>query len=327
MTFLPSILTVDARQVSRGGVRITHKNSQPTSQCGKDDLFQVWTRNHQFQDEVSLMRNVLRRGMAAVLLFLLAHAGFAADEFPGRKKYYDVPIYQLKQLYENRDRVVIVDARSPFEFSTLSIKGAINIPYTDSDFIERVRKLRTNSNRPIVFYCNGRTCFKSYKAARKAMHRGISDVYAYDAGVFEWAQAYPAEAVLLGETPIDPSHIISGADFKKRLLTPLEFTRRIEKLAARDKSMVIDVRDLRQRAAVGLFPRHEYWAALEEMNKLLSLVRKARREGKTLFIYDAVGKQVRWVQYRLQREGVNNYYFMKGGARAYYKDIIIGRED
>ena len=40
-----------------------------------------------------------------------------------------------------------------------------------------------------------------------------------------------------------------------------------------------------------------------------------------IFIYDEVGKQVRWLQYALEKANVKNYYFMHNGARGYY-DIM-----
>ncbi|MDX1803386.1 MAG: glycerol-3-phosphate 1-O-acyltransferase, partial [Alcanivorax sp.] len=42
----------------------------------------------------------------------------------------------------------------------------------------------------------------------------------------------------------------------------------------------------------------------------------------TLLIYDAVGKQVRWLQYMLEAEGVKDYYFMQGGAKSFYEKVI-----
>ncbi len=41
-------------------------------------------------------------------------------------------------------------------------------------------------------------------------------------------------------------------------------------------------------------------------------------EGKTLYIFDAVGKQVKWLQYHLEKEGVSDYYFLKKGVWSVY---------
>lgn len=41
------------------------------------------------------------------------------------------------------------------------------------------------------------------------------------------------------------------------------------------------------------------------------------KRNKKLLIYDAVGKQVRWLQYLLEKNNVTGYYFMKGGIKSY----------
>ena len=53
----------------------------------------------------------------------------------------------------------------------------------------------------------------------------------------------------------------------------------------------------------------------------LNYFNKAKRKNKMIFIYDEVGKQVRWLQYALEKANVKNYYFMHNGARGYY-DIM-----
>jgi hypothetical protein len=84
---------------------------------------------------------------------------------------------------------------------------------------------------------------------------------------------------------------------------------------------VIDVRDKFQRAGIGFYPGLEKWASLDDRRKLNRYIEKAKYENKTLFIYDEVGSQVRWLQYALEKAGIKNYYFMEKGARAYY-DMI-----
>ena len=51
-------------------------------------------------------------------------------------------------------------------------------------------------------------------------------------------------------------------------------------------------------------------------------IHKVKNENRPLYIYDAVGKQVRWLQYYLEAEKISNYYFMKGGANAFF-DVPI----
>ena len=147
-----------------------------------------------------------------LLLALLYSSGLMADEagFPGRSDYPDVLIYEKSELFKNLSQVVLVDTRSAAEFETLRIKGAVNIPLNRLDFAHRIKELRASTTKPIVFYCNGRNCKKSYHAGRKANKLNIEDTYAYDAGVFDWAKSYPNHVIFLSRTPLDPNGILTA---------------------------------------------------------------------------------------------------------------------
>ena len=260
------------------------------------------------------------------LLSTSSFLAYSADEgFPGREKYPSVKYIELQELNTRkaRNEVVIVDARSNYEFETLRIKGAINIPVANKSFEEDIKALRKKTDKSIVFYCNGHRCMKSYIAAKRCMEAEIDDVIAFDAGIFDWTKKYPKQSVLLGNSPVNPSKLIASKRFKSRLLDPDTFSEKI--IDANNRRIVIDVRDKFQRAGVGFYPGIERWAALDDRKKLQRYIEKAKRENKTLFIYDEVGKQVRWLQYALEKAGVRNYYFMEKGARAYY-DMIAAIE-
>ena len=261
-----------------------------------------------------------------VFLSTVQQFAFSAEEgFPGREKYPDVPYIELTDLSDRiaRKDIIIVDARSNYEFETLRIKDAINIPVANNTFEQDIKKLRNKTNKTIAFYCNGHRCMKSYIAAKRCMEAGISDVVAFDAGIFDWTKKYPNQAILLGSSPVDPNKLIASNHFKSKLLNPDKFSEFI--IGAEDKRIVIDVRDKFQRAGIGFYPGIERWAALDDRKKLQGYIEKAKRENKTLFIYDEVGSQVRWLQYALEEAGVKNYYFMEKGARAYY-DMIAAIE-
>ena len=255
-------------------------------------------------------------------LFMLSLPVWSAEEgFPGREKYPDIPYVEITDLYQkkNNNQVVIVDARSNYEFETLRIKDAINIPVANKNFEEEIKQLREKTDKTIVFYCNGHRCMKSYIAAKRCLEADIQNVAAFDAGIFDWTKKYPNQAVLLGSSPVNPNNLIATKQFKSKLLDPDTFSGYI--MDSRNKSIVIDVRDKFQRAGVGFYPGIERWAALDDRKKLQAYIDKAKRENKTLFIYDEVGSQVRWLQYALEKAGVTDYYFMDKGARAYY-DMI-----
>ena len=246
-------------------------------------------------------------------------ASAATQDFPGRSKFPKIPVYEIAELKDALDRVVIVDSRSQYEFETLRIKGAKNIPVASKTFEANLAKLRASTEKPIVFYCNGRTCFKSYIAAKKAQDAGIKNTFAFDAGIFEWATAYPHQAVLLSQSPVKASDLIPSKVFKSRLLDPDHFS---EKATSQNhKSMVLDVRDKYQRAGVGFFPGKERWVSLDQKDRIIRYIQKAKKQNKTLYVYDEVGKQVRWLQYELEKAGLKNYYFMEKGASGYFDSI------
>ncbi len=250
-------------------------------------------------------------------LFVMFNTVHAADEFPGRQRYPAVPYITITELNKLFNDVVIVDVRSKYEFDTLRIKGAINIPLSSKTFVEKMRDLRTTQNKKIVVYCNGKTCMKSYKATQKCRKNKIQSVIAYDQGVLDWAKRYPKKSVLLGKSPINSKHIITKSEFKKHLLTPNNFEIQINSKEA----IVLDVRDPFQREALGLFVAIEKRANLDDYNKLDVYISKAKRTKLPIYIYDETGKQVRWLMYYLQQKKVKEYYFMKGGARAFFDEL------
>lgn len=265
------------------------------------------------------MKNLLRLFCSALVLWMTTTAlVWAADEeFPGRKTYPEVPYISLSDLKKRFDNVIVVDVRSSYEYDTLSIKGAQNISLSSSTFVDEMAKLRAGTDKDIVVYCNGKTCMKSYKAARKCQSAKIPNVIAYDAGIMDWASAYPQDAMLLGEVLGDPAKLISKKQFHAHMLSPDAFG---EKVSDTD-AIVLDVRDRFQRDALAIFPGRERRAYLDNTKKLDRYIQRAKEKNVPLMVYDAAGKQVRWFQYYLEKNKVREYYFMKGGARAYYEGL------
>lgn len=256
------------------------------------------------------------------LLFLLIFSFSAVaknDEFPGRALYLDVKYIEMADLAKEFNNVIIVDVRSQYEFDTLHIKGALHVSISGRDYVSRMQGLRKeHPNKKLVTYCNGKTCMKSYKAARKCQQRGVANVYAFDTGIMDWARAHPDRSVLLGQSPMDPNKLITKADFKKRLLDTDKFI----DVAREDKqALIVDARDPLQREGISLFMGVDYRASLQDTAEMDKLIVRAAKENKNMYIYDEAGKQVQWLMYRLQEKGVKEYSFMKGGMKEYYKKL------
>ena len=249
------------------------------------------------------------------LIHPLANA--ANEEYPYRVRYPDVSFMTTEELNKRFNEVLIIDVRSKYEFDTLHIKDAVNVPLT-TNFGDKIVLLRQKFNKPFVFYCNGKTCHKSYDAVLLATKARLENLYAYDAGIFDWATAQPEKTTLLGRSPIVQADVIDEKSFKARLIEPKDFTARVG-----EKSVVLDVRDRVQRDTA-LFPFKEQRAQLDEMKKIDVVIEDAKAQKKTLLVYDQTGKQVQWFQYYLESKGVKDYYFMKGGAQAHF-DHFLGK--
>jgi len=153
-------------------------------------------------------------------------ANAANEEFPMRVRYPDVQVISTVDLAKQFNEVLVVDVRSKYEFDTLHIKDAVNIPL-ETGFGEKVLKLRAKNNKTFVFYCNGKTCHKSYDAVLLAAKARLDNVFAYDAGIFDWANAQPEKTVLLGRSPIVPANLIDEKSFKARLFETRDFAARV----------------------------------------------------------------------------------------------------
>lgn len=251
-----------------------------------------------------------------ILFSSLSFSIHAAEEegFPGRAKYPSVPYITLQDLYQKRNTVVIVDTRSKYEHSTLHIKNSINIPISSLDFSSQIRKLYKQKKKTIVFYCNGHECTKSYDAVIKSKRFAkVDDTLAFDAGIFDWARKHPRESVLLGKSPVESTDLIAVQDFEKHLLKPKAFLER-----SNDKCIILDVRDSAQRTD-RIFAGYEQSVDLDDTIGMDKHINEAIAKKQPLCIYDAVGEQVRWLQYYLKQKKLKNYYFLDGGAKAFFE--------
>jgi len=171
-----------------------------------------------------------------------------SSDYPGRAIYSQVDIYETEKLFSDFDNVIVIDARSQYEYNVLHINGAINVPINSKTFASQLSEL-SNQGKPLIFYCNGHTCYKSYKAVLKAKQAGISNVYSYDSGVFDWANAYPEKTTMLNVTPMNPASIISKNKLSERSLNPKDFNNKIT-----DDSIILDIKDTAHRVLLSLFP-------------------------------------------------------------------------
>ncbi|MEW6219982.1 MAG: rhodanese-like domain-containing protein [Thermodesulfobacteriota bacterium] len=256
--------------------------------------------------------------MALFMINLLVSASLAAagddPEFPLRAKYPSLTPIETEELAANFDTAVVVDSRNTEEYAVVHVLGAKNIlvgKMQEADLL--ALRPKTGDPRLLVFYCNGTTCAKSYKAAEKAAGWGFDNVRVYDPGIFFWAKAQPERAELFGKK-LDAESVktafIPKEKFEAALVPPADFLAKV----ASGSYTVIDVRDPNEQSEI---PMRLPKTKVLTVDTLVGLLEKKSpavpRSG--LLIFDNVGHQVMWVQYYLEKEGITDYFFLKGGVR------------
>ncbi len=98
----------------------------------------------------------------------------------------------------------IFDVRVANEYVDGHIKGAVSVPYAEKSKKEPafdasldkfdVAKLGADKAQPLIIYCNGPECWKSYKASHAAVKAGFKTVYWFRTGYPAWEEKkYPSE--------------------------------------------------------------------------------------------------------------------------------------
>ncbi len=250
------------------------------------------------------------------LLLIFCSLSLFAEDFPLRAEYPEVKPISLTDLTMEYGKVLIVDVRSAFEYDIIHVKNAPNIEESKASFIAKLTEaVGGDKTKKIATYCNGHTCAKSYKAVKKALKEGFTNIFVFDAGIFEWTKTNPDKSFLLGKTPADLTKIIPKEEFAKRELPKEKF----EKDAIGPDAFLIDVRDPNQKNKTPPFASKCSNFPFEKLTQLLDNPEfQAKIKGKTLYVFDAVGKQVVWLQYVLEAKGLKNYYFLQKGAWSYF---------
>lgn len=141
----------------------------------------------------------------------------------------------VKKLIDDKEKVVLIDARPKRVFDKGAIPGALNIP--DSEFDKHVDKLPADKATPLIYYCGGLECVLSDKSATKARALGYTSVKTYSEGYPAWEKAFPDSQKALEIQPGKDKGTISAASFDKIFAE------------APGSALFVDVRDTKEFAA------------------------------------------------------------------------------
>lgn len=100
--------------------------------------------------------------------------------------------------------VPVYDVRTDEQFKTEHVPKALFVPYKEvsakevdfdgSDDKFDLSKLPADKTKPLIMYCDGTSCWKSYKSSKLAISHGYTNLYWMRGGLPEWKTAgYPTE--------------------------------------------------------------------------------------------------------------------------------------
>lgn len=153
------------------------------------------------------MLRTFAAGLSAIAMLVASFTCAAQDNKPqtpaklaGAKV---VAADEAKQLLDGK-KAAFFDTRSPVNFGKGHVPGAKAIPYGEkSEFVPDfdaskdkfdLAQLPADKNAAVVFYSDGPTGWKSYKAAVLAVKGGYKSVYYFRGGWAEWeSKKYPVE--------------------------------------------------------------------------------------------------------------------------------------
>lgn len=94
---------------------------------------------------------------------------------------------ELEAKLDRGEEVVLVETLGPRYYEDAHLPGAINIPHTEVDAL--APQMLPDKSAQIVVYCSNRACQNSPQAARKLDALGYKNVYDYEEGKQDWAEA------------------------------------------------------------------------------------------------------------------------------------------
>lgn len=103
----------------------------------------------------------------------------------------EIEASKVHEALENNEDVIIIDVRTPQEFSRGKIVGSINVPV---DLVEsKIEESVTDKNKTVYVYCLSGA--RSNMAVDAMVKKGYSNVYSMTSGLLSWrAKQYPLSA-------------------------------------------------------------------------------------------------------------------------------------
>lgn len=91
---------------------------------------------------------------------------------------------QFDAAIHSNDKILLLDVRTPEEFETGFISGAVNIDFNDSNFATAIKSL--DAKVPVYLYC--KSGGRSGRAASVLQEMGFTEIYDLEGGITSWTE-------------------------------------------------------------------------------------------------------------------------------------------
>lgn len=117
-----------------------------------------------------------------ISIFNLVSCSEAEENTEVQTEFEVISAQKFHDLIIDTDDPQILDVRTPQEYSSGNIEGAVNINIYDSNFEERINEL--DKSKPVFVYC--RSGSRSNKASKILTENGFTMVYDLKGGITSW---------------------------------------------------------------------------------------------------------------------------------------------
>jgi rhodanese-related sulfurtransferase len=117
--------------------------------------------------------------MFSLTLLLMGFSWFSCAQTP--KSYQNISNQEFKEMSSQKD-VMILDVRTPAEFNSGRISGAILLDVNDYSFEQKLNKL--DKNKTYLVYCQ--SGIRSAKASSILSNNGFTKVFNLSSGFRRW---------------------------------------------------------------------------------------------------------------------------------------------
>jgi len=126
--------------------------------------------------------------IATFILALLIPISFASPDsnlnLSTKSNAMNISTGDAYALIQNSSKIVIIDVRTPLEYQSGHLDGAINLDYYSDGFLNNLTSLDKNST--YIIYC--RTGIRGGMALETMRDLGFKNVYNIIGGLTQWAQ-------------------------------------------------------------------------------------------------------------------------------------------